>query len=219
VSRRTDVGGMEMGGMGMTDETSFRGTVRRRTRGLAVLALSVSLLVAVLVAGCDDSGRYRLAWSFSDGPVVDAADCSSRGVGQVQITVFRSGGGEQVGSQRVRCFPPQRLSMKLDPGTYDLQVEGIRFDGRSFLDPDTGGHLVMAWVRGVEVRSGETTDAQVQLLRPAKCLDGVDNDQDGLIDDMDPGCWKRDDKADILFDDQGRHMADPTHDDEQEPTR
>ena len=180
---------------------------------VVLFGFGTMVLVATVGAACDDQGRYRLTWSFDGKPLASARDCSRRGVDMIRITAYDQS-GQKKGAQVVRCFPAERRGPELDPGTYDIQVEAIRFDGRTFLDPETDQQLVMAWVRGVEVEEGEVTDISVDLVSAPACMDGVDNDADGLADFSDPGCWVTDASGIPLVDSLGRHTYDPADEDE-----
>ncbi len=182
-----------------------------------LLAFSMLWTAVLASSGCDDQGRYRLTWTFDGQQVSTAEDCSRRGVDLVRITAYDQAGAKK-GSQVVRCYPASRKGPELDPGTYDLQVEGIRFDGNPFFHPGTDQQLVMAWVRGLQIEKGGVTDLSVDLAAAPECMDGVDNDADGLADSTDPGCWVTDASGIPLVDGLGRHTYNPDDDDEADAT-
>ncbi len=161
-----------------------------------------ALLLGAGLAACGEEGSYRLSWSLESGPIESARDCTGHGIGTIRVTAFDAGGGKRVAE--FHCWPPEAEGPGLPDGTYDLQVEALRLDGGSFEDPITGQHYGVAWVRGLEVVSGRKTPAEVILPVPPGCLDGVDNDEDGLVDAADPDCWARDDSGAVIRDEQGQ---------------
>ena len=174
----------------------------------------VMALVAVGVPACGEEGSYVLRWKLDGETIRTARDCTARGVGSIRVTAYDSAGAKWV--RTYPCFPPEHRGPDLPDGTYDLQVEGLGLDGQTFVDPDSGTQYASAWVRGVRVEAGKETPAQVDLTSPPACLDGVDNDGDGLPDAADPGCWARDEEGNVVRDGRGAPVYTPTDTDESE---
>jgi hypothetical protein len=167
--------------------------------------------------GCDEDGRYTLSWRFEDAEITSAGVCAERGVEVIRVTVFRAGTNNQVAGHIEPCSPAEQSGPGLSSGTYDLKVEALRFDGRVFRHPETQEQLVFGWVENVRVREGKRSPASITLTRAPRCLDGVDNDDDRLVDALDPGCWQLNSKGEIVTDEQGDHIYEPLDDDETDP--
>lgn len=85
-------------------------------------------------------------------------------------------------------------------GTVTACVYGVSRSGRPFLWPEElepTYTIASHTIQGVRLREGETvrlvpetggSDETFELIAPLQCLDGIDNDRDGLVDDGDPSC-------------------------------
>jgi hypothetical protein len=182
--------------------------------------LLMTVFVGLAIAswtGCDEWGRYNLTWTFDDAAVHSAQQCAERGIALVRVTVYAAGSDEIVDQHTNQCFPTERLGPRLNRGTYDLKVEGLRFDGKVFRHPQNGDQFVLGWVENVRVRNGQWTAAAVDLGRAPRCMDGVDSDGDGRVDAMDPGCWKLNSKGEVTYDEHGDPIYVPLDDAETDP--
>lgn len=176
-----------------------------------------AVLAATSGTHCDGTGKYKIYWKFADAEISSAKVCSTRGVEKIQISVLKAGSNRTVTSHTARCYPAFRRGPALDPGTYDLRVEGLGFDGRPLSNPQTGEPYALSFAYGVRVREAKVVTVEVTLTRPPACADGVDNDEDGLVDSLDPGCWLTGDKGYVVVDADGRHTYVPGDDDETDP--
>jgi hypothetical protein len=154
---------------------------------MARQALLLPLLpLIVAVAACGEQGSYELRWSIAcaTGAVEScsirtAKDCSDAGFDAVQVVASHE-------LERVRalfpCFGPLGPAGQgpgLDAGAVSLEV--------SALSP--GGQLLSGPVSVDAVIPGAgLVPVGVTLPRPPACSDGVDNDGDGMVDMLDPGC-------------------------------
>lgn len=108
-------------------------------------------------------------------------DCSSLGIDSVQVTVVEVGGGEVrvVHPCYVVGEGPLGRGPGLAAGDAVLTVWGRSAGAQPFVGP-------------VELRltipDSGLVEGQVTLPRPSQCKDGVDNDGDGLVDQLDPQC-------------------------------
>lgn len=197
----------------MTTNRLFRSLIEEKKSRFAFLVLSV---LAAGLSACDEKGTYSLEWQFSDVEITDPNICTQRGVASIRISAYKAGTQSLSRIHRFSCFPPDRAA-RLDPGTYDLKIEGLSAMGLPFVDPVTSDQYALGWITGLQIKEGKTSSATVVLARAPRCLDSVDNDGDGLVDALDPGCWEVDSKGYLVLDEQGRHTYMPTYDDETDP--
>jgi hypothetical protein len=150
---------------------------------------SLRALIVLLPLGlvaCGEAGSYELTWTIGcetgEDPacaVVSIRDCSRRGLDSIEVIAL------QDGEQRAifPCFSPDDGPVGrgpgLDSGSVQLDVYGLAADGVRL----TGPAAVTA-----EIPESGLVPVEVNLPEPAACADGVDNDGDGLVDLMDPGC-------------------------------
>jgi hypothetical protein len=159
-----------------------------------IIVLAVAALVAG-VAGCGESGRYKLAWTLveADGPSSAPAACGRHGVSTIAITETNAGGEV---SLFVAPCAWMSVNRKLGPGSYTLIVTGRDargYDKEPPSNPAPAVPLLRATLDGVSVGKDETTElGTVDLVPQPECRDGVDNDCDGRVDTLDPACADRD---------------------------
>lgn len=141
--------------------------------------------------------------------MLDTAACSESGLFQVRVRAYAA--PATVVDERVfPCFPEALRSEEgtvggaaLPGGVYSIEVRGIDRTG----DPwDEGSSDASACVpaadavgcaptdiacdcQRLEVDDGETVALpEFVLVPPPQCIDGIDNDLDGLVDVSDPSC-------------------------------
>jgi hypothetical protein len=160
------------------------------TRHALLVVGRFRLLLLTLVgslAACGAGGSYELRWDIAcesgepePCPVVTAQDCAAAGFDAVQVVAVAPGG--QFTRTLFPCFGaagPMGEGPGLDSGEYVLEVSALSPGGQLLVGPVA----VSATIPG----SG-LVPVQVTLPRPPACQDGVDNDGDGLVDGLDPGC-------------------------------
>jgi hypothetical protein len=140
--------------------------------------------------------------------------CSSVGFGQVELTTF-VGDTNVIADQRIfPCFPDSFHDVdakvggpELEPGEYTVLLAALRESGGFWERDFPGGTAVPeSWLcleepdivsclwginlaeLTVEEDQPAVTLEDLVLLAPPQCDDGVDNDQDGLVDLADPAC-------------------------------
>ncbi len=147
-----------------------------------------------------------------------ALQCSEVGIESVRLDTRVVGGtlnNALASSYEVPCFAPEFMDpdglvagpTTLEPGTYRLELIGLGRKGDPWPceevdvgqgeDPEIVCPTARAEIE-LTVREGETTvldESVLALAPPPPCEDGVDNDQDGLVDLADPAC-RRDLSAD-----------------------
>lgn len=180
------------------------------TRGLALIGLFA-------LTACGSEPAYQLSWKLTDDPsMLDSADeltqvsqCSTVGVASVRVTTMAKDAIYDV--REYPCFhdgPVDGPSLEeVPPGDYELEFVGLRRTGEPWAcpsltpkpngggpdpDPDEDGSSDAPCVaRGhaaLTVREGDLPLAEVALLAPPQCDDGIDNDGDGKVDGKDPAC-------------------------------
>jgi hypothetical protein len=152
--------------------------------------------------------------------IVRAYQCSEVGVTAVRLTTFDVD-GLIASDDVHPCFGlgfsnPERpvLGPQLPAGDYMLVVRGVQRDLRSWLspkraadagedyDPDViclpGADACTSWQLACDCAMFTAVDEQTYgefdefvLEAPYRCIDGIDNDDDGLVDAKDPGCSGR----------------------------
>ena len=180
--------------------------------------LCLSAAAACALAGCSEDPSFKFRWRVAANateladppPLVNSRQCADVGISNVLAQVLVPDGGTRQGAptglvvwQRdYACFPlkfrdPDFLATgpSLDSGDYTLLLTGRGRNGTTWLadpsDPDSDA-LVVATADLVVGGGTRTVDAPLALLAPPQCQDGVDNDQDGLVDLGDPPCRKGD---------------------------
>ncbi|HWB77968.1 MAG TPA: hypothetical protein VG755_23550, partial [Nannocystaceae bacterium] len=188
---------------------------RRHALGLfAVLALSACKE--------PPSFRVRWHLVDRDGVVVDvtrAIDCTELGINAVQITSI-DGFGEVADATIYPCFTSRFENPEatvggptLDPGPYAIEVRGVQRNGVPWVrddvadddracDPNESGDGfgcnatdVACDCLRIDVVDDATEDLGIAELGPAprECVDGIDNDRDGLIDAQELICQRQPD--------------------------
>ena len=140
-----------------------------------------------------------------------ALQCSEVGIERVRIDTRVVGGALNnalADTYEVPCFAPEFTSESglvagptdLEPGSYRLELTGLDRKGDPWPcedvdvaqgeDPQIVCPTATAEVE-FTVSEGKTTlidEAALGLAPPLPCEDGIDNDQDGLVDLADPAC-------------------------------
>lgn len=179
--------------------------------------LACSLVgVALALAGCKDTPSYRLRWELVDSTdertyaLTKALDCSRFGVTQIRVRAFDP--NDVLVDERFHaCFAPgfedpDELAdgPEIRAGEYTLEVRGIQRDGETWIDDmqerssercpggdfPCGARELVCDCQQFAVKDGETfADFDVfRLVAPRDCIDGIDNDGDGVVDGEDAGC-------------------------------
>ncbi len=143
---------------------------------------------ALIAGGCGEAGSYELSWTISklDGKaapctVSSVHTCSKAGLDSLQVVVLRTGDAEETALHP--CYTPGDGALGRGPdltdGPVTLRVTGLSPGGQQLTSP-------------VEVSADIPLEGlvkvKINLPRPPRCADGVDNDGDGLVDLKDPEC-------------------------------
>lgn len=148
--------------------------------------------------------------------VTRAIDCTALGINAVQVTSI-DGFGEVADARIYPCFterfedPDAQVGgPTLDPGPYAIEVRGVQRNGEPWLrddiaeddracDPNETGNGfgcnaidVACDCLRVDVVDQATEDLGIAKLGPAprECVDGIDNDRDGLVDAQELICQR-----------------------------
>ena len=160
------------------------------------------------LAACEGHGEARISWSFTDGPVSGAADCSRRGVGKIVIT-FQDDLGAAVRTFERPCGSGSSGSLTVPEGTYQVHVQAFGPSGLPFRDPFTDELTMVELLTDFQVKDKKTASEGAVVFTPnPQCADGVDNDHDGLVDADDPGCLDKNGEWDPI---PSRTEEDPTN--------
>ncbi len=147
----------------------------------------------MVMCGCGSSGSYELHWTIGcktpDSPgrcePRSVKGCSNAGVDSIEVFTIQ---GDELTRTIFPCFSldygPVGFGPELPQGEANLEIFSVNPGGERLNDrvtvpvviPEDGYQAVWA-----------------HLPQPAQCKDGVDNDGDGLVDGLDPGCQNADD--------------------------
>lgn len=185
----------------------------RPTRGTLLAVLAPGLLLGGPSA-CQEPPSYRLRWSIEGRGAPTTSACSESGLFELRARAFVD--AELFIDQRVLPCAVDRLAddpdalvdgSALPPGAYALQLRGFdregqpwqAADGQTEPDPDVTGctddasaclptEQVCSCTELI-VTEGQTVDLpELVIAPPPECDDGIDNDQDGVVDARDPSC-------------------------------
>ncbi len=167
--------------------------------------------------GCNQTASFRLRWQIEarDGellPVTDPLQCSEFGMNTMRVLVTDPAGLVAF-DDVLPCFAhgfanPERMfeGPELDAGHYIVEVRGLQRDLQPWedapLDPTStqfcSGAAATIACNEVDVACDcQQFDAEKDvtvtldpfvLTAPRECIDGIDNDRDGLVDDEDAAC-------------------------------
>ncbi|MCA9636796.1 MAG: hypothetical protein KC420_12275 [Myxococcales bacterium] len=159
--------------------------IRARAPRVRAPALALALALA-LASGCAENPSYEVAWALADEEgstreIDSLRECTRFGIGGVRLTTKI--GVVPIDRRDLPCYPPRGDGPELEPGTYEVEIEGLRrSNGQAW------GEAV-AITRTVDVGDGGAVVLDdVVLPAPPSCDDGVDNDEDGYIDAADADC-------------------------------
>lgn len=186
--------------------------MRRRLSPWALLLIG---LAPVGLAACKETPSLRARWSLVDRegdtqPATAALQCTSLGINTVRIRVVDEL-GEIADDSYHACFargfadPEATVAgPALDAGRYAVELRGVQRDLQPWIpdvpedDPLTSCSLddVACDPRDIacdcvefEARDDHTERlTDFVLVAPDECIDGIDNDRDGLLDANDPSC-------------------------------
>ncbi|MBL8948556.1 MAG: hypothetical protein JNK45_35620 [Myxococcales bacterium] len=186
--------------------------MRRRLSPWALLLIG---LAPVGLAACKETPSLRARWSLIDRegdsqPATAALQCTSLGINTVRIRVVDENGNVADDSYHAcfaRGFDDPEATVAgpaLDAGRYAVEVRGVQRDLQPWApnltadDPLTSCNLddVACDPRDIacdcvefEARDDHTERlTDFVLTAPDECIDGIDNDRDGLLDANDPSC-------------------------------
>lgn len=161
----------------------------RMERRSAVGSCALLALLGWATAGCGGTSSYELHWKIrcdeqADGCLVrNARDCSAAGIGAVEVGVVSNGGTKGRSFVTFPCFSaasgPAGRGPDLGAGRYQLRVTPLSLSGQPVGTTDSVS---------VDVPDEGYKRVDIVLAHPAQCSDGIDNDDDGLVDLFDPGC-------------------------------
>lgn len=177
-----------------------------------------ALALALGACACQATPSFRLRWQLTDREgetpreITAATQCSNVGMNTVRILVTDPLGlvaHEDFFPCFARGFADEDTMIagpELDPGEYVVEVRGLQRD----LLPWTAGELdedstqfcsgaaetidcnpldVACDCHGLDARKDATiTIDPFVLVPPRECIDGIDNDHDGLTDAQDSAC-------------------------------
>lgn len=165
--------------------------------GFSLLVATMFVATFSLVA-CEASGEFRIAWSFTDGSIQGAGDCSRRGVERVVIT-FSDDAGSAVRRFEIPCGRGDSGVRSVPVGTYQVRVQAFGPARLPFVDYFTGEVTLLETLTDFRIRDGGGVREGAVVFTPnPECADGVDNDGDGLVDANDPGCLDKDGQYDPI---------------------
>lgn len=135
--------------------------------------------------------------ALGDSPPLETVkQCSDVGIFSVRVKIFS--GDTEVSTDEYPCFSLGVDGPTLEPGEYTIEVQGLRRSGEPWFDPDVDPEVdpevdpdadpIAYGSTTVIVSEGALPSAEVVLLAPLECDDGIDNDRDGVVDGQDPGC-------------------------------
>ena len=152
--------------------------------------------------------------SEGDAPA-GAQACASVGLSKVRVTTLASGFNSAgqcedtiVDERSYACYAGLPVEgPTLEPGSYTLLIQGLRRNGAPWacdtdeldLTCDETPAEESCYARAtVEIEVGAdgkltspTEPILAALAKPLPCDDGIDNDGDGRVDGVDPGCFDR----------------------------
>lgn len=177
--------------------------------------LTLGALLPVALVACREPPAFRARWSVidRDGDVratTESQECSTLGINTVRVRVFDEDGlvVEAFHPCFAGGFADEDVTVRgpaLSPGPYAVEVRGVQRN----LEPwpvaiaATDGELTECSLDDVacdprdiacDCATFEARDGRVarlvdfELAAPDECVDGIDNDNDGLLDTNDPSC-------------------------------
>ncbi len=161
---------------------------------LVLARLRFALPLVALLAACGGSGSYELTWTLGCDRLGEPAcvitrvrQCSAVGVDTVAVAARLEGASDETGMS-FACFSgdgPVGRGPGLAGGKTELEVTGLSAGGQTVSGPVTVT---------VTIPDDGQVPVRVDLPLPVACRDGADNDGDGLVDQLDPGCGSEDDE-------------------------
>ncbi|MFH1130402.1 MAG: hypothetical protein V1754_03645 [Pseudomonadota bacterium] len=150
--------------------------------------------LAIAIAGCGGQGSYALHWTLGCEETEEAVcrvesvrDCTEVGIDTIEVVATSA---DVSIDSLFPCYSeadgPIGRGPGLPAGKAVLLVRGVSPGGQAITDS-----------KSVSVQILETglTAIDIDLPLPKECQDGVDNDRDGLVDLLDPGCVDREDSS------------------------
>lgn len=140
----------------------------------------ILLLCAFILIHCDSSGGYQLSWTIEGETITTSRQCSESGIDRLSVVAKK---GSSLKTHYFSCFSDEgatAIASGLDAGDYEIQVMPISLNGIS---------LSTAKVVNATIPEEGIIELSVDLDKPPACRDGIDNDNDGLVDYFDPDCY------------------------------
>jgi hypothetical protein len=132
-------------------------------------------------AGCNHDGDFNVSWAFVGGESAQDG-CGRHGVDSVLVTGSSTGGDN---ASVIALCTPGFVQRPVPAGTWTFALHTVDARGKVIFPVDMPDGTTDA----EEIKEGAVTTFPVVLLTPrAQCMDGVDNDGDGLVDLDDPDC-------------------------------
>jgi hypothetical protein len=144
--------------------------------------------------------------------ITRAIDCTALGINAVRMTTI-DGIGDIADDRIFPCYLPRFVDSHadvggphLDPGPYAVELRGVQRNGEPWLSGTPDPHAEVRCDPRVEEPSCQSVDIACDcapldvvdehterlkdfvLDAPAECIDGIDNDRDGLVDGQERGC-------------------------------
>ncbi|MEM7157572.1 MAG: hypothetical protein AAF799_32330 [Myxococcota bacterium] len=175
-----------------------------------------ALILTSGLTACQEPPSYRLRWALADRGTPTVEACAESGLFEVRARAYLDG-ERFVGELTLPCASSELTDPQgyvdgsaLPAGDYLLQLRGIDRAGDPWRTevpadpgeedaPDLEGCLddasacqateLVCDCVSLQVREDATVDLPELLLdTPPECDDGIDNDQDGVVDGQDPSC-------------------------------
>ncbi|MEE9381998.1 MAG: hypothetical protein V3V08_01100 [Nannocystaceae bacterium] len=161
------------------------------------------------VSGCEPSPSYELRWRLqprdgSTAPRLDSvSQCASVGIATIRTEVFHAGTtSNPIDVREYPCFPDTFAEpagrvpgIVLDDGSYALVATGLsrRREPYAVDDIRPTASEPTNWARptaALVVEEGTVAELDnLRIFTPWQCVDGIDNDLDGVTDAADPACF------------------------------
>jgi len=150
---------------------------------IALLAGAVGS-IALLASGCANEGGYDLSWTVGGQPAQKTRACAVNALDIVRVQVVRGEKpgacvGEVVDESDYSCTDGRGEASPIEGGRYTICAEG--------LSPAQVRLTGVVAAAQIEIRRNETAVADVDLPAVPPCDNGLDDDDDGRVDEHTDG--------------------------------